>query len=152
MGFERVGAKLYCSPYDLTPKTIYEITFLKILGVNNFFFFFFFFFIALYSQHTLYRVHCIVYKFHTVFPISKCSFPKCPQRMGSKNTPKECSQKFYQRLFQKIFPRNVPKNVPKECPKIMSTWQNLTHPNYIQKRMTNPRKGAPRPRACKFTV
>ena len=37
MGFERVGAKLYCSPYDLTPKTIYEITFLKILGVNNFF-------------------------------------------------------------------------------------------------------------------
>ena len=37
IGFERVGAKLYCSPYDLTPKTIYDITSLKILGVNNFF-------------------------------------------------------------------------------------------------------------------
>ena len=46
----------------------------------------------------------------------------------------------------------IPLNVPKECPKIISSWPNLTHPNYIQKRMTNPRKGAPRPRACKFTV
>ena len=43
-----------------------------------------------------------------------------------------------------------PKNVPKECPEIMSSWQNLTHPKYIQKRMTNPLKGAPR--ACRFTV
>ena len=77
-------------------------------------------------------------------------------KMPTKNGLKKYSQRMFPKIFPKIVPKNFPEeysqNVPKECPKIMSTWQNLTHPNYIQKRMTNPRKGAPRPRACKFTV
>ena len=59
-------------------------------------------------------------------------------KMPTNNGLKKCSQRMF------------PKNVPKECPEIMSSWQNLTHPKYIQKRMTNPLKGAPR--ACRFTV
>ena len=87
---------------------------------------------------------------------TKNGLKKCSQRMFPKTFPKECSQRMFPKNVPKEYSQRIsPKNVPKECSKRMSRKNVLIAKfdkplKYIQKRMTNLRKGALR--ACKFTV